>query len=124
MAAPANPKEHRLQDTADKMQDTVDKTGAVAADIQSAASQVGVIGTVLAQELPDELQVGEVAQALEQTEELEHKLTESAETLAEVTAALEHEVQRRREADAKLTRSRAQVEALTTQVQSLPDKTA
>ena len=124
MAAPANPKEHRLQDTADKMLDTVDKTGAVAADIQSAASQVGVIGTVLAQELPDELQVGEVAQALEQTEELEHKLTESAETLAEVTAALEHEVQRRREADAKLTRSRAQVEALTTQVQSLPDKTA
>ena len=124
MAAPANPKEHRLQDTADKMLDTVDKTGAVAADIQSAASQVGVIGTVLAQELPDELQVGEVAQALEQTEELEHKLTESAETLAEVTAALEHEVQRRREADAKLKRSRAQVDALTTQVQSLPDNAA
>ena len=124
MAAPADPKEHRLQDTADKMQDAVDKTGAVAADIQSAASQVGVIGTVLAQELPDELQVGEVAQALGQTEALEHKLAESAETLAEVTAALEHEVQRRREADAKLARSRAQVEALATQVQSLPDRTA
>ena len=116
MAVPADPKEHRLQDT-------LDKTASVAADIQSAASQVGVIGTVLAQELPDELQVGEVAQALEQTEDLEHKLAESAETLADVTAALEHEIARRREADDKLKRSRAQVEELSTQVQRLPDKT-
>ncbi len=116
MAAPADPNAHPLQDT-------LDKTSAVAADIQSAASQVGVIGAVLAQELPDELQVGEVAQALEQTGELEHKLAESAETLADVTAALEHETQKRHEADDKLERSRAQVKELSTQVQQLPDKT-
>lgn len=115
MAAPADPDEHRLQAT-------LEKTSEVAADIQSASSQVGVVGTVLAQELPDQLQVGEVAQALEQTEELERKLAESAEKLAEVTAALEQEIQKRREADEKLERSRAQVKELSTQVQSLPDK--
>ncbi len=115
MAAPVHPNAPRLQDT-------LDKTSAVTADIQSASSQVGVIGTVLAQELPDELQVGEVAQALGQTEELEHKLAESAETLADVTAALEHEIQKRREADDKLARSREQVKELSEQVQQLPDK--
>jgi|GEM_PF-2254441 len=117
MAARANPK-------APPLQDTLDKTSAVTADIQSAASQTGVIGTVLAQELPDELQVGEVAQALGQTEELEHKLAESAETLADVTAALEHEIQKRHEVDDKLERSRAQVKELSTQVQRLSDKTS
>ncbi len=115
MAAPAEPNKHRLKDT-------LDKTSEVAADVQSAANQVGVIGTVLAQELPDELQVGEVAQALVQTEELEQKLAESAETLADVTAALEHEIEKRQEVDVKLARSRAQVERLSEQVQQLPDK--
>jgi DNA repair ATPase RecN len=115
MATPADPNAHRLKDT-------LDRTSEVAADVQSAANQVGVIGTVLAQELPDELQVGEVAQALGQTEELEQKLAESAETLADVTAALEHEIQKRHEADHKLAHSRAQVKELSEQVQQLPDK--
>lgn len=115
MAMPSDPNAHYLQDT-------LEKTGAVAAEVQSAASQVGVIGTVLAHELPDELQVGEVAQALEQTEELEHKLAESAETLADVTAALEREIRKRHETDDKLEISRARVKELSTQVQRLPDK--
>ena len=117
MVTPANPDAHHLQDT-------LDKTSAVTADIQSAASQAAVIGTVLAQELPDELQVGEVAQALGQTEALEQKLADSAETLADVTATLEQEIQKRHEADDKLARSRAQVKALSTQAQRQPDKTA
>ena len=51
-----------------------EKTKAVEDEIRRASDQVAVIGTVLAQQLPDDVQVGDVAQAIEQTEELEQKL--------------------------------------------------
>lgn len=91
---------------------TPGKTQAVAADVKRASEDLLVIGTVLEQELPDELQVGEVAQAIEHTGHLEKKLAESAESLTEVHAALEEEIEKRKNATAQRDASRALVEKL------------
>ncbi len=92
------------------------KTQAVTSDLQTASDHALVIGTVLAQELPPHVQVGEVAQAIEQTEELKEKLAESAETLTEVSAELEQEIAKRQEVAKQLQASRAKVEALKAEV--------
>jgi hypothetical protein len=76
---------------------TLEKTEAVAAEVQRASDDLAVINTVLEQELPDEVQVGDVAQAIEHTGQLEKKLAESAETLAEVNATLAEEIEKRTE---------------------------
>ncbi len=77
---------------------TLGKTEAVAADVQRASEDLAVINTVLEQELPKDVQVGEVAQAIEHTGQLEKKLAASAQQLAEVNAALAHEIEKRNEA--------------------------
>ena len=109
-------------DQTDGLQETRKKTKAAEVDIQRAADHAGVIGTVLAQEIPDEVQVGDVAQAIEQTEELEHKLAESAATLAEVSVELGREVKKRRKVTAELTKSQARVDKLTTSAKKAKTK--
>jgi hypothetical protein len=76
---------------------TLEKTEAVAAEVQRASDDLAIINTVLEQELPNEAQVGDVAQAIEHTSQLEKKLAESAETLAEVNATLAEEIGKRTE---------------------------
>ncbi len=77
-----------------------------------------MIGTVLAQELPAEVQVGEVAQAIEQTEQLEQKLVESAATLAEVSAELGREIIKCQEVTEKLNKSQARVDELSDEIRN------
>lgn len=88
------------------------KTKVVATEVQRASDHASVIGAVLANELPEAVQVGDVAQAIEQTEDLEHRLAESAQTLTEVTAELGREVKKRRIVTKRLTKSRAKVNKL------------
>ena len=99
------------------LEGTHEKTKAVEAEILRASDHAAVIGTVLSQQLPDAVQVGEVAQAIEQTEELEQKLAESAATLANVSAELEREIDKRRKVTKKLSQSRARVDALSDEIQ-------
>ena len=94
------------------LRETHRKTKVVEAEIQRASDHAAVIGTVLAQELPGEVQVGEVAQAIEQTEQLEQKLAESAATLADVSAELGREIKKRRKVTEKLNKTQARVERL------------
>lgn len=102
------------RDPAVDLEETHKKAKTVEAEVLRASDHAAVIGTVLAQELPDEVQVGDVAQVIEQTEELEQKLAESAATLAEVSAELGREVKKRRKVTAELTKSQARVDKLTT----------
>ncbi len=95
MAAP--PKTHPADAP---LHETAHRTKEVAAEVKRASEDLLVVNSVLEQELPDELQVGEVAQAIEHTNQLEKKLAESAESLAEVHAALEAEI-RKNKAGAK-----------------------
>lgn len=109
MTAAQNPKGERLE----KAQQT---TQVVQAEIERAADQAAVIGTVLAQELPDEVQVGDVAVAIEQTEALEQKLEKSAQALAEVTAELAQEIAHGKAVTKQLDRSEARAERLSDEI--------
>lgn len=75
---------------------TLQKTKSVAAEVQRAADHLSVVNTVLEQELPDEIQAGEVAQAIAQTGQLEKKLAKSAEKLDQANEALGEEIEKRR----------------------------
>jgi hypothetical protein len=83
------------------LEQAFEKSETAAADVQRAADDLAVVNTVLEQELPDEVQVGDVAQAIEHTGHLEKKLAKSAEQLAEVSAALAKEIGKRADADAQ-----------------------
>ncbi|BEP61599.1 hypothetical protein GmRootV213_21530 [Variovorax sp. V213] len=100
------------------LEQTLEKTEAVAADVQRASDNLAVVNTVLEQELPEEIQVGEVAQAIEHTSQLEEKLAKSAETLAEVNAALSEEIEKRLEITAQRDESQAQAEELKARIRS------
>ncbi|BEP35702.1 hypothetical protein GmRootV59_26730 [Variovorax sp. V59] len=97
---------------------TLKKSEEVAADVQRASDNLAVVNTVLEQELPDEVQVGEVAQAIEQTGQLEAKLAKSAEKLAEVNAALSEEIEKRLEVTAERDESQALAEELKARIRS------
>jgi hypothetical protein len=96
---------------------TLEKSEQVAADVQRASDNLAVVNTVLEQELPEEVQVGEVAQAIEHTNQLEEKL-------AEVNEALSKEIKKRREVTAERDESQAQAEKLKARIrtQGQPDK--
>ena len=103
-------------DHSDDLEKPLQKTKAVTAELHSASNHAMLIGTVLEQELPPQVQVGEIAQALDQTAELKEKLAESAETLSEVSAELEQEIAKRRKVSKQLKASRAQVQELQAEV--------
>ena len=97
---------------------TLQKSEEVAADVQRASDNLAIVSTVLEQELPEEVQVGEVAQAIEQTSQLEEKLAKSAEKLAEVNAALSEEIEKRLEVTAERDESQALDEQLKAKIRS------
>ncbi|WP_242630842.1 hypothetical protein [Variovorax paradoxus] len=100
------------------LEQTLEKTEAVAADVQRASDNLAVVNTVLEQGLPEEVQVGDVAQAIEHTSQLEEKLAKSAETLAEVNAALSEEIEKRLEATAERDESQARAEELKARIRT------
>ncbi|SEF27879.1 hypothetical protein SAMN03159371_03261 [Variovorax sp. NFACC28] len=97
---------------------TLKKSEQVAADVQRASDNLAVVNTVLEQELPEEVQVGEVAQAIEHTSQLEEKLAKSAEKLAEVNAALSEEIEKRLEVTAERDESQALAEKLKAKIRA------
>jgi predicted component of type VI protein secretion system len=88
------------------------RTREVAGEVKRASEDLLVINTVLEQELPEKLQVGDVAQAIEHTGELEKKLAESAQSLVEVHAALQTEIEKRKQVTAQRDASRALLDRL------------
>lgn len=108
--------ETSVDDDTNSLVKPLQKTEAVAADLKHASDHAMVIGTVLSQELPAQVQVGEVAQAIDQTGELKEKLAQSAETLTEVSAELVEEIVKRRKVSKQLETSRAKVDKLEAKV--------
>ena len=103
---------------------TLKKTVAVAEDVHRASQNLSVVSTVLEQELPDEVQTGEVAQAIAHTNELEKKLAASAEKLEEVNAALAKEIEKRIEVTEQRDESRATVREMERQQRQDKDSDA
>ena len=94
------------------LEHTLNTTQTVTADVRHASDHLSVINTVLEQGLPEEVQVGDVAQAIDQTDELKDQLAQSADALEEVNAALEEEVRKRKKVVEKLDATQAQVKKL------------
>ena len=92
---------------------TLDKTKAVAAEVQRASEDLAIVGTVLEQKLPEDVQVGDVALAIAHAEELETQLAASAKKLQEANEALEHEITLRKQVTKERDASQAQVAELT-----------
>ncbi|RZL61110.1 MAG: hypothetical protein EOP81_18225 [Variovorax sp.] len=102
---------HSAPETAPLVQ-TLQKTKAVADEVQRAADNLSVVSTVLEQELPNEVQAGDVAQAVAQTGQLEKKLAKSAEKLVQANEALGKEIDRRLELTLERDQMQARNEAL------------
>ncbi len=97
---------------------TLAKSEQVAADVKRASDNLAVVSTVLGQELPEEVQVGEVAQAIEHTSQIEEKLAKSAQKLAEVNAALSEEIEKRLEVTAERDESLALTKKLKAKIRA------
>jgi C4-dicarboxylate-specific signal transduction histidine kinase len=75
--------------------------------VGQSATELLVIHTVLAQEIPDRLQTGDVAQALQRTDELETKISDAAQELAQVNEVLAHEIGERVDLERELVAAKA-----------------
>lgn len=71
------------------LEQAIEKAKEVAADIRQAADDLAVANTVLETHLSEEARTREVDQALNHTGAVEKTLSQSAETLDEVNAALD-----------------------------------
>ena len=70
--------------------------------IEQTAEELVVINAVLKQEIPEEVQTGEVAKALDKTDRLEAKINETAKDLAEVNKTLAEEIDHRIEIETEI----------------------
>lgn len=100
---------------------TLNQTIEVKEKIVGVGDELLIVNTVLKQEIPEKLQTGEVAQALDKHEELETIVQECVGDLAEVNEALEEEVARRRRLERQLAQSQVEL-AKSQAAQGNPDK--
>jgi C4-dicarboxylate-specific signal transduction histidine kinase len=91
---------------------------AVKDTVEQSAAELLVINAVLKQEVPPHIQTGEVAQALQKTDELETRIQESAEDLAQVNQTLEQEIGERADLERELASTKAALARATGQAQA------
>ena len=89
--------------------EALNQTIEVKEKIEGVGDELLILNTVLKQEIPETLQTGEVAQALEKHEELETIVQECVVDLAEVNEALEEEVALRQKLERQLAQSQAEL---------------
>ena len=75
--------------------------------VEQSAAELVVIHAVLKQEVPDDVQIGEVALALQKTDELEVKISDAAEDLAQVNEVLAQEIDARVNLESELAATKA-----------------
>lgn len=85
----------------------LDRNETVKETVKQSGAELFVINAVLQKEIPEHIQTGDVAQALEKTGELEGKIQESAEDLAHVNELLEQEIDERAEVERELASTKA-----------------
>lgn len=87
--------------------DALNQNAAVKDTVEQSAAELLIAKTVLRQELPDHVQTGEVAQALELTDVLESRIQESADDLAQVNEVLAQEIDERAALERELAKTKA-----------------
>ena len=89
------------------LEEALDRTEEVQEVVRQSADELLVINAVLKQELPDHVQVGEVAEALQKTDQIEIRINESAADLAHVNQLLEQEIDERADVERELAATKA-----------------
>lgn len=97
----------KTSSTTTPLERALDQNEAVKDTVAQSADELLVINTVLKQEIPDDLQTGEVAQALQKTDQLETRIQASAEDLAQVNQVLEQEIDERASLEQELAKTKA-----------------
>ena len=75
--------------------------------VEQSAAELVIIHAVLKQELPENLQTGDVAHALQRTDELEIKINDTAQELAQVNEVLAQEIDERVDLERELAATKA-----------------
>ena len=75
--------------------------------VEDSSGELLLINAVLKQEIPPEIQLGEVAEALQKTDELEVKIQTAAQDLAQVNKALTQEIDERADLERELADTKA-----------------
>jgi C4-dicarboxylate-specific signal transduction histidine kinase len=89
------------------LQRALDQNESVKDTVEQSAAELLVINTVLKQEIPAHVQIGDVAQALQKTDALETRIQESAEDLAQVNEVLEQQIGERADLERELKDTKA-----------------
>ena len=93
--APMSARQPSVSEETETLDRTLAKNEEIAADVQDASDHLAVVATVLEKELPDNVQVDDVAQAIEHANQIEKQLARSAKALAEVNEALANQIEKR-----------------------------
>ena len=88
----------------------LDQNATVQDTVERSAAELLVINAVLKQEIPDHIQIGEVAQALQKTDALESKISETAEDIAHINQVLAQEIGERVDLERELAATKAALE--------------
>jgi hypothetical protein len=94
-------------ESAEPLKQALAQTQQVQAKLNSGAQELFVISEVLKQEVPPEVRIGDVAQAIEKHEALEDTVQGCADDLEDVSQALAREVARRKRLEKKLSQAHA-----------------
>ena len=85
----------------------LDQNQAIQESVEQSAAELCLVSAVLSREIPDAMKTGEVAQAIERTEELENRGQASADDLARVNQSLKAEISARGELERQLALAQA-----------------
>lgn len=87
----------------------LDLNEAATETVEETAAELVMINAVLKQELPDDVQVGDVAHALQRTEELEVKINDATQDLTQVNEVLTQEIVQRMDLERELAQTKAEL---------------
>jgi hypothetical protein len=102
--SPASPGE---DSSPTRLERALDQNEAVKQTVEQSAAELIMVNAVLNQGLPQHVQKGDVAQALQKTSELETLIQDSAQELHEVNEALAQEIDERAHLEGKLAKTEA-----------------
>ena len=104
--------------TPTSLEHALDQNEAIQATVEQSAAELCVVNAVLQQEVPEHLKTGDVAQALQRTDELEERIQTSADNLKQVNHALKKEIEVRADLERQLAATQAALEQVTNSEQN------
>lgn len=102
MSKPSQPSPPSAPSADTPLARALDRNESVEETVKQSSAELFVINAVLKQGIPEHVQTGDVAQALQKTGELEGKIQESVEDLAHVNELLEQEIGERADVEREL----------------------